>query len=185
MPMVPFAELFEDPASWELKGVDLEDTGPVGEESEIPDGRYWFLESYCDEAGCDCRRVFLNVVRDGSDEILATISYGWEEAGFYRKWMGGATTVFGRKMAAPTLATMCPQSKYAPLLLDLFRDVVLDPDYLGRLRRHYEMFKDAVDKRHHRKEGEAAPTQVTRVSVGRNDPCPCGSGRKYKKCCGG
>ena len=21
--------------------------------------------------------------------------------------------------------------------------------------------------------------------VGRNDPCPCGSGRKFKKCCGG
>jgi len=21
--------------------------------------------------------------------------------------------------------------------------------------------------------------------VGRNDPCPCGSGKKYKKCCGG
>ena len=21
-------------------------------------------------------------------------------------------------------------------------------------------------------------------SVGRNDPCPCGSGRKYKNCCG-
>jgi uncharacterized protein YchJ len=23
-----------------------------------------------------------------------------------------------------------------------------------------------------------------RPKVGRNDPCPCGSGRKYKKCCG-
>lgn len=23
-----------------------------------------------------------------------------------------------------------------------------------------------------------------KVSVGRNDPCPCGSGKKYKKCCG-
>ena len=22
------------------------------------------------------------------------------------------------------------------------------------------------------------------VTVGRNDPCPCGSGKKYKKCCG-
>jgi uncharacterized protein YecA (UPF0149 family) len=22
------------------------------------------------------------------------------------------------------------------------------------------------------------------TKVGRNDPCPCGSGRKYKKCCG-
>ena len=26
------------------------------------------------------------------------------------------------------------------------------------------------------------PRQVTKV--GRNAPCPCGSGRKYKKCCG-
>jgi uncharacterized protein YecA (UPF0149 family) len=23
------------------------------------------------------------------------------------------------------------------------------------------------------------------VKVGRNDPCPCGSGKKYKKCHGG
>ncbi len=23
------------------------------------------------------------------------------------------------------------------------------------------------------------------MQVGRNDPCPCGSGKKYKKCCGG
>jgi len=30
----------------------------------------------------------------------------------------------------------------------------------------------------------AAPVQRTAPSVGRNDPCPCGSGKKYKKCCG-
>jgi uncharacterized protein YecA (UPF0149 family) len=29
-----------------------------------------------------------------------------------------------------------------------------------------------------------APVVAT-VKVGRNDPCPCGSGKKYKKCCGG
>jgi uncharacterized protein len=27
-----------------------------------------------------------------------------------------------------------------------------------------------------------APRRVARV--GRNDPCPCGSGKKFKKCCG-
>jgi SEC-C motif domain protein len=27
-----------------------------------------------------------------------------------------------------------------------------------------------------------APRSV--ANVGRNDPCPCGSGKKYKKCCG-
>ena len=26
---------------------------------------------------------------------------------------------------------------------------------------------------------------ATSMKVGRNDPCPCGSGRKFKKCCGG
>jgi hypothetical protein len=25
---------------------------------------------------------------------------------------------------------------------------------------------------------------VSTKTVGRNDPCPCGSGKKYKKCCG-
>lgn len=27
-------------------------------------------------------------------------------------------------------------------------------------------------------------TTVTKKKVGRNEPCPCGSGKKYKKCCG-
>ncbi|MDO4288557.1 MAG: SEC-C metal-binding domain-containing protein, partial [Eubacterium sp.] len=27
-------------------------------------------------------------------------------------------------------------------------------------------------------------TVVNENKVGRNDPCPCGSGKKYKKCCG-
>jgi preprotein translocase subunit SecA len=33
---------------------------------------------------------------------------------------------------------------------------------------------------------EEARKPVTReeAKVGRNDPCPCGSGKKYKKCCG-
>ncbi|AKI01322.1 hypothetical protein IMCC20628_02625 [Hoeflea sp. IMCC20628] len=33
--------------------------------------------------------------------------------------------------------------------------------------------------------GRAANALLHRAaSVGRNDPCPCGSGKKYKKCCG-
>ena len=27
-------------------------------------------------------------------------------------------------------------------------------------------------------------TRIADKTVGRNDPCPCGSGKKYKKCCG-
>jgi preprotein translocase subunit SecA len=35
--------------------------------------------------------------------------------------------------------------------------------------------------------GDQAPVQTVRRAgdkIGRNDPCPCGSGKKYKKCCG-
>ena len=27
-------------------------------------------------------------------------------------------------------------------------------------------------------------TVIAEKKVGRNEPCPCGSGKKYKKCCG-
>ena len=33
-----------------------------------------------------------------------------------------------------------------------------------------------------RRHAEFQPTLV-KHKVGRNDPCPCGSGKKYKKCC--
>ncbi len=31
---------------------------------------------------------------------------------------------------------------------------------------------------------QAQPVRTAGKKVGRNDPCPCGSGKKYKKCCG-
>jgi SEC-C motif domain protein len=32
--------------------------------------------------------------------------------------------------------------------------------------------------------GRRSPALPTRLRANRNDPCPCGSGRKYKSCCG-
>ncbi|MEQ8200347.1 MAG: preprotein translocase subunit SecA [Syntrophomonadaceae bacterium] len=42
------------------------------------------------------------------------------------------------------------------------------------------------EKRMVTNQGESAPKKPVHVEkkIGRNDPCPCGSGRKYKKCCG-
>jgi hypothetical protein len=35
-----------------------------------------------------------------------------------------------------------------------------------------------------RRPGRGSPEPTDRVRANRNDPCPCGSGRKYKSCCG-
>lgn len=40
---------------------------------------------------------------------------------------------------------------------------------------------DEVRRNH---EAEVSPAPARSVEIGRNQPCPCGSGRKYKKCCG-
>ncbi|MDZ7820465.1 MAG: SEC-C metal-binding domain-containing protein [Candidatus Marinimicrobia bacterium] len=32
--------------------------------------------------------------------------------------------------------------------------------------------------------GKNEPVRRSQPKVGRNDPCPCGSGKKYKNCCG-
>jgi len=36
---------------------------------------------------------------------------------------------------------------------------------------------EACEHHHHH------PPQRFVTKIGRNEPCPCGSGRKYKKCC--
>jgi preprotein translocase subunit SecA len=33
-------------------------------------------------------------------------------------------------------------------------------------------------------QAEAPKPVRTGAKIGRNDPCPCGSGKKYKRCCG-
>jgi uncharacterized protein YecA (UPF0149 family) len=57
-----------------------------------------------------------------------------------------------------------------------------------RYRRHsVDESRQTVDHRFGRFGGsyehDAEGLQDVR-HVGRNDPCPCGSGRKYKRCCG-
>ena len=33
------------------------------------------------------------------------------------------------------------------------------------------------------KVGHATPAQISKMKIGRNDICPCGKGKKFKKCC--
>lgn len=114
----------------------------------IPEGKYGFLESYCDEEDCDCRRVFINVYSDKSPEILATISYGWESKDFYNEWFRGMESSMLEEFTSPNLAVGCRQSKYAKDFLKLFEVILEDGKYVDRLKRHYFLFKEIVDPKH-------------------------------------
>ena len=58
----------------------------------------------------------------------------------------------------------------------------------SRRRRHgWNQMQQAIDHRFGKSGGFYPDDVVQRVGVpqiGRNAPCPCGSGKKYKRCCG-
>lgn len=78
---------------------------------------------------------------------------------------------------------------------ELYRDVTDNAALKSYLKEQYPYLYPKLQKMIHEvaKKGKPAaawdepkmkPVVKTDKKVGRNDPCPCGSGKKYKKCCG-
>jgi len=164
----------------------------------LPAADYSLIEMFCDEPGCDCRRIMFYVISSESQDLVAVIAYGWESEKYYRKWYGQKlNSKMMQELKGPVLNQMSLQSKIAPKILKMVIEIILqDTEYIERVKRHYGMFREIVESklddknfdndpisRLERSLGIEEPSQ-TKVSVGRNKSCPCGSGKKYKKCCG-
>ncbi|MEP7153391.1 MAG: UPF0149 family protein [Nitrospira sp.] len=64
-------------------------------------------------------------------------------------------------------------AQFAGTVIEVFHDAMREYAHLGRAiyQARYEA-------------GHLSPAPTGGLKIGRNDPCPCGSGKKYKKCCG-
>jgi hypothetical protein len=146
MPFVPFAQFDSDLAERETRTVTLLDSGP-----DLPAGDYGMVEMYCDEPGCDCRRVLFMVIARGCHKPIAYVNYGWESLRFYAGWASFDDREVAKELRGPNLNFDRPQSEFAPAILSLIEEVLLqDPAYIERLKRHYALVRAAVD-------GEPAP----------------------------
>ena len=127
MAMIPFMQRFPEVGARETRCVT------VPQRQSLPQGDYGFVEFYCDEPDCDCRRVMIDVLRPetGGSKVWATISYGWESLDFYRQWDGGGSDPV--QIKGPYLDPLNPQTKYSSALLDLFRFLIQSPEYVARL----------------------------------------------------
>lgn len=172
----PFYERFPELAEKETRSfIALEN-------SDLPVDEYLLLESYCDEPGCDCRRVFLNVISKKSKEILAVITYGWASKKYYAKWLGEYNPDLLKELKGPALNSARTQSRLSPAILNIVTHILKDKSYVNRLKRHYALFKEAVNTDESEK---SRNLQIeSKKKVKRNVPCSCGSGKKYKRCCG-
>jgi hypothetical protein len=155
MPMVPFLERFPELGARETRSVT------VTRRPDLPQEEYGFLELYCNEPGCDCRRVTIDVLRPetGWSKIWATISYGWESVEFYRKWSAASDP---RELKGPRLDPLNPQTQYSPALLNVFRFLLQSQDFVERLQRHYQMFRASVEKEYARQDDGESVRMVNR-----------------------
>lgn len=62
--------------------------------------------------------------------------------------------------------------------------VAAGADWLYGLEEWNEIFDADKQKDLYREQKRSQTVVNEGPKIGRNDPCPCGSGKKYKKCCG-
>lgn len=106
---------------------------------------------------------------------------------------------FGRlKSTLPDPCKTCQWLKYCRG--GCTKDRIRDPrdNHVSHFCQSYQMFFEHADQRLQqladrwkkeqaqfaKREAVKQAIQRGEIEVGRNDPCPCGSGRKFKKCCG-
>ena len=140
MPYSFFHEKFPDIGVKETRSFESFDS------PELIGGEFGLLEMYCDEPGCDCRRVMFYVVSEKYQEAVAYIGYGWEDAQFYRKRFNYLDADDIQELQGPSLNIMTPQSHLAPAILEVVEDLLEDENYVNRLKRHYKMFRKKIEK---------------------------------------
>jgi len=88
---------------------------------------------------------------------------------------------------APALVETQPHiyAKLAELLAEDVKESAMTADTATAIIKPTEIVVEAFDAAlTGRRPGEKQGTVVAEVKVGRNEPCPCGSKKKYKKCHG-
>jgi hypothetical protein len=96
----------------------------------LPPGTYTIAELYCDEPGCDCRRVMFCVVSSLRNDIEAVVAYGWESPAFYAKWIGFNDPETTKGLKGPILNVGSPQTKLAPAILNMIKTIILTDEFI-------------------------------------------------------
>jgi len=134
-----------------------------------------------------CRRVFLATLDEAWRDHLHQLDILREGIGLQA--YGQKDPLVEYKQESFRLFSETMQEFYSNALKVLFRvdpksgEDRLSPRSLTRVRA-YKPEATTPEAKTARATAPGTPVRRSTPKVGRNDPCPCGSGKKYKHCCG-
>ena len=112
---------------------------------QLPDGEYSFVDSYCTDPKCDCRKAMIQVMHNG--KFVSIINYGWEPAAFYENWMGSRTKDNPTpKMQGASIDITSPNRVSTDGMLALF-NALLNDTWIAKFKRHYGEVKATISRR--------------------------------------
>lgn len=131
---------------------------------DIENEKYIIFDQYCVLEHCKCTDVCLSIHKSIEEEELSdavcSVSLSYDKKNW--KFIDGHS-------APSSIGEI--RSKIEANYPDI---------YVKFRKRHMDLKKIyASNKKKH----FIPPKPIQSAKVGRNDPCPCGSGKKYKKCC--
>ncbi len=139
---------------------------PYGDQMlvNIKGEKYLIVDQFCLLPKCKCTDATLDLVPAGEDAMKAD------------PWCAFRLTYAKRHWAVM-------ENSPPPIPLGEIRSVIEEqhPDFYKQLLTRHEKLKKIY--LNCRRKHYSPPQTSTDRKVGRNDPCPCGSGKKYKKCC--
>lgn len=145
------------------------------------------LQSFWNEYFQIEKTIYEQLLENPDDAVKGTVS---ELAGRYGQdvlTMTGFLDGINDSLKTPNPIETMTEETVVSLEFDkelLYKNMVdARADWLYGLPAWEKIFDEETRKRLYR-EQKASGTIRKEKKIGRNDPCPCGSGKKYKKCCG-
>ncbi len=131
--------------------------------------------------------IYAEILKNPDDEVKGTVKELAEKFGIEIPFMVGFLDGINDSLKkANPIETMDEDTKVS-LAFDkelLYKNMVAaGADWLYGLEEWNAIFTEERQKELY-KEQKRSTTVVNETKIYPNDPCPCGSGKKYKKCCG-
>lgn len=131
--------------------------------------------------------IYIELLKNPSEVVKGTVKELADKFGVNLMTMTGFLDGINDSLVTPNPIEEMEEDTEVQLGFDLERlyknMVAAEADWLYNLEEWDAIF-DADKRKALYKEQKSSTTIVKGDKIYPNDPCPCGSGKKYKKCCG-